>query len=173
MAEIALRAGDLGRALAFAVAAAQSSGIPDLCIDGWLLASRVARARARRGLGSPEEIERWLRNALEVARDDAVRQSVIHLALAKHLEHVVRDPAAALAHAAHTTLAEGEDAHRRRIARLLRKLRRRGARNGRPESSSAASAAPRSGTGSRSDRGRRADPDSVTSLDRVGGRSAR
>ncbi|AKF08087.1 ribonuclease H-like domain-containing protein [Sandaracinus amylolyticus] len=118
IARVALRHGDLDRAARFAEAAASGGGDAELTVDALLVASSAARARARH-----DEVLRLLRDALDAAPDDA-RRAPLHLALAKHLEHRTRDPAAALAHAGRTAAVEGEDACAKRVARLAKKRER-------------------------------------------------
>lgn len=115
-AEVARRAGDEDRALAFARAAADGGGDQECTLRALMLAARLARRR-----GDVDAEERALTRALD-ATDG--RGGEVHLALAKLYEHRRRDPGRALGHAAHTRLVEEPEAHGRRLGRLLRRLER-------------------------------------------------
>ncbi len=111
-ARVAERAGDHGRALAFANAAAEGGGDRRCTFEAWMLLARLARKT-----GEPEAEEQALLAALAV---EDRRET--HLALAKLYEHRLRSLPRALRHA----YACGE-AHRlgRLGARLARWNRRR------------------------------------------------
>ena len=85
----------------------------------------MLNARMARRVGDVDDEERALLLALQAADDDELRAHV-QLALAKHYEHRGKDLSRALEHAGGTILAEGEDASERRVARLQRRLARRG-----------------------------------------------
>jgi hypothetical protein len=115
-AQVATRARDYDRALAFARAAA-TNGERALSAEALALASTLSRRN-----GETHEAVALLERALPVAPKEAA--PALHLELAKLFEHRVHDPARALQHARHTAPAEGADAQARRIARLERKLSR-------------------------------------------------
>jgi uncharacterized protein len=73
--------------------------------------------------GDPTAAARALEAALELAMG-AEERARLHLALAKLYERQLRNLEAALAHAAHTEVVEGEEAHARRMARLRKRLAR-------------------------------------------------
>ncbi len=116
-AQVATRARDYDRALAFARAAASSGGSA-LSAEALALASTLSRRN-----GESQEAINLLERALGLAGRDAA--PALHLELSKLYEHRARDPGRALQHARHTASAEGADAQARRLARLERKLSRR------------------------------------------------
>lgn len=118
-AKVAERTGDRQRASSFARAAAEGGGEASCVVEACLLSARIARRHA-----DVDEEERRLLMALEAADEDQLHAAV-QLALSKHYEHRRKDLERALEHATHTTLAEGESASARRIARLERRLGRR------------------------------------------------
>lgn len=115
-AKVAERTGDEARARSFADAAARGGGAATCTVDACLLIARMARRD-----GDLDGEEEALLSALEAADDSSLR-AVVQLSLAKLYEHRRRDFRRALEHAAWTTVAEGEDACARRIARLQRRL---------------------------------------------------
>ena len=119
-AKVAERTGDRWRARSFADAAARGGGQSACTVEACMLNARMARR-----VGDVDDEERALLLALQAADDDELRAHV-QLALAKHYEHRGKDLSRALEHAGGTILAEGEDASERRVARLQRRLARRG-----------------------------------------------
>jgi uncharacterized protein YprB with RNaseH-like and TPR domain len=118
-AKVAERTGDRVRARSFADAAARGGGEAACTVEACMLNARMARR-----CGDVDDEERALLGALEAADEEDLR-AVVELALAKLYEHRRKDLRRALEHAAGTTLAEGEDAAERRLARLERRLARR------------------------------------------------
>ncbi len=116
-AQVATRARDYDRALAFARAAASSGG-RELSAEALALASTLSRRN-----GDAREAIALLEKALGMAGSSSA--PALHLELAKLLEHRMRDPVRALQHARFTAPAEGVEAHAKRVARLERKLSRR------------------------------------------------
>ena len=123
LAEVAARADDEERALAFARAAADGGGDDDVTCAALELAALLARRRR-----DPHAAARDLEAALVVAGPAHARTSSLHLALAKLAEHGLRDPARAISHARECAGAEGEAGASRRMSRLERKLARATAR---------------------------------------------
>lgn len=118
-ARLAVRAGDAGRAVAFAQAAADG-GEPEVALDAFLLLAHLSRRR-----GDVEGEGEALLRALDAAEgSSAGRAPEAHLRLAKHFEHRRKDAARALMHARHTAGAEEPEAQLRRLARLERRLAR-------------------------------------------------
>ncbi|MDH5671774.1 MAG: ribonuclease H-like domain-containing protein [Myxococcales bacterium] len=118
---VALRAGDLERALEFSIFAADHSDDGELRCQALALAA-LAAARAKR---HEHAAESWSR-VLQHATDD-LWSGRAHLELAKLYEHRLADPARAYGHARFTLELEGEQAHGRRLGRLTRRLLRTGA----------------------------------------------
>lgn len=117
-ARVAERADDLGRALAFARAAAAGGGDSELTVDALLLTARLARRR-----GDPATEEASLRAALgPAATVSEALAGGVHLRLAKLYEHRRRDAALALVHARCASAAEDPEANGRRLGRLTRRL---------------------------------------------------
>jgi uncharacterized protein YprB with RNaseH-like and TPR domain len=114
-AKLALRGRDFERARAFAEAAAcdEQLGTPAL-----LLAAAAARLT-----GEFEAARGCYERALALAPDEPTRASV-DLALARFHERKLKDLVAAYRHARGTLLAEGPEAHGRRLGRLRRRLER-------------------------------------------------
>ncbi len=112
-ANVAARAGDGARAVAFAEAAA-AAGDRALCAEALALAAEVSRKS-----GDVQAAVGSLERAVEVASGALLSQ--VHLALAKLHEHRTGQLARALDHARHTLLAEGALAHAKRLARLERR----------------------------------------------------
>ncbi len=110
-ARVYARADDDEGVARFAARALDAGQGEDAC-HALVLAARQARRR-----GDFEDEARWLVAALERAHDDVMR-ACVHLELAKHFEHRRKDTHAAIAHARAACEAEGEDASRRRLARL-------------------------------------------------------
>jgi hypothetical protein len=81
----------------------------------------MINARMARRIGDADDEERALLDALRAADDEELR-AVVQLALAKHYEHRRKDLARALEFAGGTSLAEGEEAAERRVARLERRM---------------------------------------------------
>ena len=116
-AQVATRARDYDRALAFARAAASSGG-RELSAEALALASSLSRRN-----GESQEAIALLERALGLAGKEAAPS--LHLELSKLYEHRARDLGRALQHARHTAPEEGTEAQAKRIARLERKLSRR------------------------------------------------
>jgi uncharacterized protein YprB with RNaseH-like and TPR domain len=117
-AQVAARAADDERAVLFAERAAEADVRGELAPQAHFLAGQM---RARRG-EVQGAIQSYLQS-IEAAADDATQAARAHLALSKLFEHLHRDHERALAHAAHTAPIEGEDACRKRVARLEKRLR--------------------------------------------------
>lgn len=113
-ASVAARAGHAARALSFARSAAQH-GDDSLSAEALSLAAQISRRE-----GDLASAVAALLKAASVARGE--RLAKVHLELSKLHEHRLRDLPRALEHARHTIAAEGEDAHRKRVARLERRL---------------------------------------------------
>lgn len=120
MACLALRAEDHPRALAFACAAAEGGGPPEVTAKAHELAARI---EILRGELWPALIR--LERALELAHGEALLKSSLHLRLAKLFEHRAKDLERAEEHARFTLLAEGDVLHEKRNARLARRLEKR------------------------------------------------
>ncbi|MCC6877776.1 MAG: ribonuclease H-like domain-containing protein [Sandaracinaceae bacterium] len=120
VAQLALRVDDHDRADRWARAAADGGGPSDVTVDALGVAATVARKR-----GAHRAREQLLLRALDEA-EDAPRRARLHLELAKLYEHRVRDLDRALHHARHAWEAEGDEARDRRVARLERKIEKRG-----------------------------------------------
>ncbi|MGF1468178.1 MAG: ribonuclease H-like domain-containing protein, partial [Sandaracinaceae bacterium] len=118
IAEVAWRAADEATAGLHARAAAEGGGDAELTADALVLAAEVARRRK----AHRERAE--LLHAALAASDDPARRGRTHLALAKVYEHGLRDLGRALLHARLARTAENDEAHERRVARLLRRLAR-------------------------------------------------
>lgn len=116
LAGVARRAGDPGRAWAFARAAVDAGELPrPQAHRGQRLVAELAR---RRGDVAAEGAA--LEAALELAEGQDV--AATHLALAKHHEHRSRHLGRALDHARRTAAAEGAAASAHRVARLERRI---------------------------------------------------
>ena len=118
-ARVAERAGDPGRARAFAEAAAEGGGSSSCTVEACLLAARIARRTKDIDAEEAALIE------ARAAADDDVLRAEVELALAKLYEHRKKDLRRALEHAVGTAIVEGDEATRRRVARLERRLARR------------------------------------------------
>ncbi|NVJ25740.1 ribonuclease H-like domain-containing protein [Myxococcus sp. AM011] len=108
-AGVALRAGDLARARAFARAATGGAGT--VGVEAHALASRLARMA-----GESQVAVEHLLQGLASAR--GLQAATLHLELTKLYEHSLKDLASALRHARLSAAAELPDDHRRRIVRL-------------------------------------------------------
>jgi len=117
-AQVAHRAGDTARAVAFADAAAEGGGDAECTVSALLLGARLARSR-----GDVLSEETSLLRALEAGVEGG-RVAAVHLELAKLYEHRRKDLRRALEHAHRAGEAEAPDAHQRRLARLERRLSR-------------------------------------------------
>ena len=116
-AEVAFRAGDEARALAFAEASASRAQQSRVHTLAWCVTARVRWRNADRPGAAAA-----LRRALETA--DGQAAPALHLALAKLSEHAFKDLPAALEHAHLAAVAEPAALHSRRLTRLQRKLTR-------------------------------------------------
>lgn len=121
LATVAARADDAERARLFADAAATGGGAETVTTAALVLAARLAKRR-----GDDLEALRLYREALSCGTHADV--AAAHLALAKLYERRFSDPETALEHARHTRIAEGPEAHSKRVARLEEKRRRARAR---------------------------------------------
>jgi hypothetical protein len=117
-ARIALRARDLARADEFARAAQRGGETQEIGHKAYLVSAAVARLRA-----DWDAVLHALQQALELA-GDRVSAAQTHLALSRLLERKFKDLPSAHRHARHTLLAEGPEAHGRRLGRLRRRLER-------------------------------------------------
>jgi uncharacterized protein YprB with RNaseH-like and TPR domain len=117
-ARVALKARDLGRAQAFARAAADGGGDAVLSRAAHALCAQVAKKRG----DTLDAASAWLR-ALEL-QASAANNAQVHLALARLYERDLRDLPRAYAHARWTWPAEDARAHGRRLGRLHRRLLR-------------------------------------------------
>lgn len=113
MAQVALRAGDPPRALAFALAAAEGGAPEEIGARALELAARIELERGELDLA----LDR-LKQALYLGAAEPLLFSGLHLKLAKLYEHKKKDYAKAAEHARFTLLAEGEISHERRRARI-------------------------------------------------------
>jgi uncharacterized protein len=119
LAETAHRYGDDERALSWAEEVSRAQVAPSLLGDAFELAARIHQ-RSGRFAHATAAMQAALENFRACGRaEDA---SEMHLALAKALEHRMKQPEEAIAHAAKTLSAEGAMLHERRLARLKRKL---------------------------------------------------
>jgi uncharacterized protein len=114
-AEVAARAGDEARAVAFATAAAEGGGDEDCTVRACMLQARLARRR-----GDVDAERAALDRVLSMATDEGALAEA-HLALAKLHEHRRGDFTQALVHAEAAAAWEGEEASTRRVTRLHRK----------------------------------------------------
>lgn len=127
LAEVAHKAKAKERALAFARAAFEGGGDPEVTVRaGLLYAELLGRTSAHL------EARQVLDQTLAAAGRVEAWASPVHLALAKLWEHRLRDPIRAELHARATRLAEGPEEHQRRTARLLKKIDRLKARAAAP-----------------------------------------
>jgi hypothetical protein len=117
-AKVALRAGDLSRAHAFAQAAAHGGAARDVEHDAWWLCAAIAR-RNRDGAAATEALKQALANA-----ESESASARVHLALARVYERLHKDLVRAYHHARFTLAHEGPEAHGRRLGRLRRRLER-------------------------------------------------
>jgi uncharacterized protein YprB with RNaseH-like and TPR domain len=117
-AKVALRAGDLVRARAFAQAAAHGGAARDIEHDAWWLCATIARRNRDAGAATDA-----LQRALAIAASEPVSARV-HLALARVYERLHKDLVRAYQHARFTLAHEGPEAHGRRLGRLRRRLER-------------------------------------------------
>ena len=117
-AKVAIRAQDETRGVAFAQAAAEGGGPPEVTAEAYELMGTLARRKARY-----REAELAWRLALEACQMSPKAAS-IHLELAKLYEHRLKDLNAALTHAQRTVPAEDAEARGRRIGRLERKIKK-------------------------------------------------
>jgi uncharacterized protein YprB with RNaseH-like and TPR domain len=124
LAEVARRADDAPRALAFAWAAAEGGGAREDTVAAFLLAAELHRRR-----GEWAQAEAALLRALEASCGSEALAAPAQLALAKLLEHRLGDPVRALQHARGAAIAEGEAASARRLARLELKCARKSERD--------------------------------------------
>ncbi|MCP4603282.1 MAG: ribonuclease H-like domain-containing protein [Proteobacteria bacterium] len=115
-AKVAAKAKDLERAFAFARAAASGAGSFDVSVEAHMLTADLARKN-----GDFEASAAELDQALSMAGDSDIA-SRIHLTMAKLYEHRIKDLTRAMGHAEHTLIAEGDETHEKRIARLKRKI---------------------------------------------------
>lgn len=117
-ARLALRSGDLERAVAFGRSAAECAELSALRSEALALCAEVAQRR-----GEQEAAAALWQDALEAAPCVQSRAR-LHLVLCRHYERRLKDLQRACDHAHFTAPAEGESAHERRLQRLLRRLAR-------------------------------------------------
>jgi uncharacterized protein len=117
-ARLAARHGDVNRALGFVELAATGA---DEVVVGALRLRAVIEVRRR---AYPAAVAA-LATALFHVRRDGEAAATLHLGLAKLFEHRIHDLNEALAHAAHTTGAEGALAQAKRVRRLTRRRDRK------------------------------------------------
>jgi uncharacterized protein YprB with RNaseH-like and TPR domain len=117
-AKVALRAGDVARARAFAEAAARGGAEHAVEYDALWLCAAVAR-RAGDAASAIQALERAL--AIAACERSAAR---VHLALTRVYERLHKDVQRAHQHARFTLAYEGPEAHGRRLGRLRRRLER-------------------------------------------------
>ncbi|MFT3921383.1 MAG: ribonuclease H-like domain-containing protein [Myxococcales bacterium] len=118
-AQVAARADDPQRALAFAQAAAESDVRGELAPEAMYLAGML-----KLKVGDLAGAVCAFRDSLEASHGRAEASARAHLALAKMFEHRLKDPERAFFHAPHTGLAEGNEASARRVQRLQKKWQR-------------------------------------------------
>ncbi|MEZ4271261.1 MAG: ribonuclease H-like domain-containing protein [Myxococcota bacterium] len=118
LSELAVRHGDVERALALAEHAARSTRDDAIA----LLSLRLGALLLKRS-GRYSEAAMCLHEALPFAVDDRCIAAQLHLVLAKLYEHKLGDAAAALKHAHASQLAEEPYAHDVRIRRLEKRLK--------------------------------------------------
>lgn len=123
LAEVAVKAKQKERALAFVRAAFEGGGDAELTVRAGLLYAELLGKRK-----AIAEARGVLDQALEAAGRSPALAAPVHLALAKLWEHRLKDPTRAEVHARATELAEGAREHLRRRARLTKKLERAAAR---------------------------------------------
>lgn len=113
LAEVSLRAGDARRAEELAVLSAERARTGPTAFEGWWLAARLAGKR-RDWRTAAQRLD------LALGQPGAPREHVpeVHLALARVLEHRLKDRERALVHARLGAPAEKPDAHAKRVARL-------------------------------------------------------
>jgi uncharacterized protein YprB with RNaseH-like and TPR domain len=119
MAQVALRAGDPPRALAFALAAAYGGGTEEISARALELAARIELERGELDLALSR-----LEEASVLGGAEPLLSSALHLRLAKLYEHKKKDYARAAEHARFTLLAEGEVSHERRGLRISSRAKR-------------------------------------------------
>jgi uncharacterized protein YprB with RNaseH-like and TPR domain len=118
LAHVALRARDLARAHAFACAAAEGGGTPELTAQAFALLAKLARLR-----GDDAAAAEALCSAIAAVQTSGLGPTIaaLHLTLSKLYEHRLRDLGRALEHAHAAAAAEEPEASARRIARLVRR----------------------------------------------------
>lgn len=121
LAKVAARAKDRARAQIFAEAAFEGGGGLEVTVRA---AQLLAELHGRGGRYQAAEVV--LADAAAAARAHPRLAAPLHLALSKLYEHRLKDPARALEAAKKAGAAEGEEALARRMARLQRKVARRG-----------------------------------------------
>lgn len=119
LAEIAVKAKQQDRALAFVRAAFEGGGDAELTVRAGLLYAELLGKK-----GNNQEARGVLDQALEAAGRSSALAAPVHLALAKLWEHRLKDPVRAELHARATEPAEGRDEHLRRSLRLAKKVER-------------------------------------------------
>ncbi|MBK8169865.1 MAG: ribonuclease H-like domain-containing protein [Sandaracinaceae bacterium] len=115
LAHLAMRADDGDRAWKFA-RAASTGGMDAVAAEAYALLAHLSKEK-----GDDAGAGEALRTALTHCNNDEEREGTIHLALAKLYEHRLKNYALALVHAAQATNAEGEEASRKRVARLQKR----------------------------------------------------
>lgn len=118
LAQVAARASDPDRALAFASAAADGGGDDQLTVEALSFKAKLASSR-----GDHEAARAALERALKTT-SSTLLAAPVHLALSKLFEHRLRDVSRALEHARFTEPAEGEELHMKRVQRLEKRLKR-------------------------------------------------
>ena len=116
-ARVAFRARSFDRALSFAQAALDGGAASTVAARAALLASEVHR-KAKRYQAAAQVLE----DSLVDVTPATLEMAQVRLALSKLFEHRLKDLSRALYHAESTALAEGDEAHQRRRARLQRRL---------------------------------------------------
>lgn len=116
---VAEKAGDPGRASAFAAAAAAGGGDDSTRVEALLLKARVAR-RSK----DVDTEQAALLAATQCKGGCSLLDAKVQLELSKMFEHRRKDLHRALEHAPRALLAEGEAFSERRIARLKRRIER-------------------------------------------------
>ncbi|MBK8014415.1 MAG: ribonuclease H-like domain-containing protein [Deltaproteobacteria bacterium] len=117
IAQLAARARDTARSLAFSDSVLSRSAEPTVVAEAALLSARLRAAR-----GEVDSACEALLSALRVIEGEILLTSQVHLALAKLYEHKLRQYDRALEHGQRSRVAEGALAHEKRCARLARKM---------------------------------------------------
>lgn len=119
LAQLAARARDAERSLAFSDSVLARSDEPSVVAEAALLSAKLRTAR-----GEVASACEALLSALRVIDGETLLTSQVHLALAKLYEHKLRQYDRALEHGRRSRVAEGALAHEKRCARLARRLRK-------------------------------------------------